>query len=141
MRCLPVQALRSRSKQVTERDVDGRLAVVGGQATEGTGDVEDEPRALQAETEGSAGISTPVVPDVASPQVHFALVHHIGAEADCFSPERARIHEASGGPKLRVFHVMVNELEPVARAKLDLGGEWIPSICLSRVEPAPEIPY
>src|SRR6478672_9171397 len=71
----------------------------------------------------------------------FVLVHQIRPKARGLSAEGSRIYEASRRPKFGVLHVVVDELESVHRADLDLRRERIALIRFPRIELAAEIPY
>src|SRR5450759_1469454 len=73
--------------------------------------------------------------------MHLALVHHVRSEADRLPSERPRVDEAPRYAKLCVLHVMIDELEPVHCAKLDLRGERVTLARFSRIESSSEIAY
>ena len=68
------------------------------------------------------------MPDVAGAEMHLALVHDICPEAHRFPAEGARVDEACRRAELGVLHVMVDELEPVHGAELELRRQRIAPI-------------
>src|SRR2546423_7424487 len=135
------KARRGTSKQISQRDIDGRLAILRRQTTERACNVEHECSALQAKAEGCACITAAVVTDEASAQVNFVLIHHIRAESNRFAAECARVDVTTCRAELSVLDVVVDEFEPVEGANLDLRRKRNQLVGFGRVKATSEVAY